>query len=85
MEKLNFIYNQNGKTVAEFDSNSEKFKELITVAIKELNKVISVKGHIYNSTLAPSNKENFEEDLKILMSCDIAIRTLKHITNQNID
>ena len=85
MEKIIFNYEHNGQVVAQFDSESEKYKALINIAINELQKVIHLKGHIYGSTLAPSNSENFKDDLKILMSCDIAIRTLKTITEQPIE
>lgn len=85
MEKLNFIYKNDGKTVAEFDSDSEKYMELINVAIKELQKVIHLKGHIYDSTLTPTNRDNFQDDMKTLMSCDLAIRTLKTFTKQEIE
>lgn len=85
MDKLLFTYKNEGKTVAEFDSDSEKYKNLINIAIKELQKSIHLKGHIYDSTLSPSNKENFQDDMKILMACDIAIRTLKTITGQKIE
>lgn len=82
MEKLNFIYNYEDKTVAEFDSESEKYKELINIAVKELQKIKDIKGCIYDSTLSINNKENFKDDAKIFMSCDIAIRTLNLVAGK---
>lgn len=82
LEKIVFKYENNGEIVAEFDNESEKFKELINIGISELQKIISLKGHIYNSTLAPSNKENLQDDMKTLMACDLTIRALKSIIEQ---
>ena len=79
LEKINFKYENNGEAVAEFDSESDKFKELINIAILQLQNIINLKGHIYNSTLAPSIKENFQGDMNTLMACDLTIRTLKSI------
>ena len=82
MEKLNFTYDYEGKTVAEFDSESEMYKELINIAIKELQKIKDIKGCIYDSTLSINNKENFKDDMKIFMSCDIAIKTLNALARK---
>lgn len=85
MEKLNFIYDYEGKTVAEFDSESEQYKTLINIAIKELQKIKDLKGCIYDSTLSINNKENFKDDMKIFMSCDIAIRTLNAVAGKTTE
>ena len=82
MDKLNFKYDFNGE-LREFDSDSKDFKGAIKIAINELEKLQKLKGHIFGSTLSPYNAENFQDDMKIYLACDVAKRTLKNIIGEN--